>query len=130
MTEYETLNEILTLTVAQLFTVNRTSHIQMFKNRSQINEVKNDLPRSSIGGQSSQGGDQSSGNASSQEWVQTQGHRFLEETTRRLQIDTHKCLYKEASISNLGIDELNRLKRHVKNELKRYDQTFVSLFYC
>lgn len=58
MSEYETLNEILTLTVAQLFTVNRTSHIQMFKNRSQINEVKNDLPRSSIGGQSNHGGDQ------------------------------------------------------------------------
>ena len=47
-----------------------------------------------------------------------------------MQIDTQRCLFKDSSISNLGIDELNRLKRHVKNELKRYDQTFVSLFYC
>lgn len=54
----------------------------------------------------------------------------MEETTKRLMIDTHKYTYKDTVISNLSIDDLNKLKRHVKNELKRYDQHFVSLFYC
>ena len=44
-------------------------------------------------------------------------------------IDPRKYTYKENSISNLTIEELNKLKRNVKNELKRYDQTFVNLFY-
>jgi hypothetical protein len=66
---------------------------------------------------------------SSQDWVLTQGAKFLEETTKRLGIDTHKYTYKESVITNLSIYDLNQLKKHVKNELKRYDQTFVSLFY-
>ena len=33
------------------------------------------------------------------------------------------------SISNLSIEDLNKLKRAVKNDLKRYDQNFVSHFY-
>jgi hypothetical protein len=37
--------------------------------------------------------------------------------------------YKETVITKLGHDELNKIKRNVKNELKRYDQTFVGLFF-
>lgn len=36
---------------------------------------------------------------------------------------------REITISNLPVDELNKLKRAVKNDLKRYDQTFLTLFY-
>ena len=37
--------------------------------------------------------------------------------------------FKEVVISMLGKDELNLIKRNVKNELKRYDQTFQHLFF-
>lgn len=42
--EYEILNEIMTSTVAQLFTINRQSHLKFFKNSSQLNESKIDIP--------------------------------------------------------------------------------------
>ena len=42
--EFEILNEILTSSVAQLFTINRNSHLKFFKNSSQLNESKNDIP--------------------------------------------------------------------------------------
>ena len=42
--EFEILNEIMTGTVAQLFTINRTSHLKFFKNSSQLNESKNEIP--------------------------------------------------------------------------------------
>ena len=44
-------------------------------------------------------------------------------------IDPKKYTFKDASITNLSVEELNKLKRNVKNELKRYDQTFVQIFY-
>ena len=42
--EFEILNEIMTSTVAQLFTINRQSHLKFFKNSSQLNESKIDIP--------------------------------------------------------------------------------------
>jgi hypothetical protein len=42
--EFEILNEIMTGTVAQLFTINRSSHLKFFKNSSQLNESKIDIP--------------------------------------------------------------------------------------
>ena len=42
--EFEILNEIMTSTVAQLFTINRSSHLKFFKNSSQLNESKNEIP--------------------------------------------------------------------------------------
>jgi hypothetical protein len=42
--EFEILNEIMTGTVAQLFTINRQSHLKFFKNSSQLNESKIDIP--------------------------------------------------------------------------------------
>jgi hypothetical protein len=44
MVEFDVLNEIMTSTVAQLFTINRTSHLKFFKNSSQLNESKVDIP--------------------------------------------------------------------------------------
>lgn len=47
--EFEILNEIMTSTVAQLFTINRTSHLKFFKNSSQLNESKIDIPLNRAG---------------------------------------------------------------------------------
>ena len=44
MVEFDVLNEIMTSTVAQLFTINRQSHLKFFKNSSQLNESKVDIP--------------------------------------------------------------------------------------
>jgi len=122
--EYEVLNELMTGTVAQLFTMNRTSHLKFFKNSSQLNETKNEIP---MGSRSfTQNESQLMANAA--EWVNSQGKRFLEESVKRLQIDAKRFTYKEQVITQLRVEELNRVKRNVKNELKRYDQTFVTLF--
>ena len=77
MAELEVLNEILTSTVAQLFTVNRTSHLKIFKNSSQIDEQKSGLP---MGNRSFT----AESSVAASEWVQTKGVKFLEETTQRL----------------------------------------------
>jgi hypothetical protein len=37
-------------------------------------------------------------------------------------------LYKGASLSQLSYEELNKVKRNVKSELKKYDQTFFAMF--
>ena len=42
--EFEILNELMTSTVAQLFTINRQCHLKFFKNSSQLNESKVDIP--------------------------------------------------------------------------------------
>lgn len=58
---------------------------------------------------------------SASEWVGTQGKKFLEDSLNRLQIDTKKYSYKDQTITQLSVDELNKIKRNVKNELKKYD---------
>jgi hypothetical protein len=50
--EFEILNEIMTSTVAQLFTINRQSHLKFFKNSSQLNESKIDIPLNRAGSSS------------------------------------------------------------------------------
>lgn len=62
------------------------------------------------------------------EWVNTQGKKFLEDSKERLQIDTKQYLYKGNPLQQLNYDELNRVKRNVKGELKKYDQLFISIF--
>ena len=123
--EFDILNEIMTSTVAQLFTMNRSSHMKFFKNSSQLNESRVDIP---IGRASNPNLNETQA-TNAAEWVNTQGRKFLEDALSRLMIDPRKYNYKDTSITNLTVDELNKLKRNVKNELKRYDQTFVSIFF-
>jgi hypothetical protein len=132
--EMEILNEIMTSTVASLFTINRTSHLKFFKNSSQLNESKNDIP---IGRASNtnlllntNGNlNESSVSTNPGDWVSQEGKKFQEDAIVRLKIDTRRFLYMEQEIGKLSIEELNKIKKNVKNELKRYDQTFVSKFY-
>ena len=65
--EFDIMNEIMTCTVASLFTNNRHSHLKFFKNSSQLNESKNEIPigRASTSNLNNPGGMES--NAS--EWV-------------------------------------------------------------
>lgn len=53
----------------------------------------------------------------------------MEDSVHRLQIDTKLLYYCNTVITQLSVDELNKLKRNVKNELKKYDQTFIALFF-
>ena len=112
MVEYEVLNEIMTSTVAQLFTINRLKP-------SQLNESKIDIPLGRSSTASLNGDKQQYTNAS--EWVSTQGKKFLEDSLARLQIDTKKYTFREQTITQLTVEELNKIKRNVKNELKKYD---------
>ena len=125
--EFEIMNELMTSTVAQLFTINRTSHLKFFKNSSQLNESKSEIP---IGNRSSSNlnAHLNESQGDSLEWVGGSGKQFLEESLKRLQIDPKRYTYKDVVITQIGTDELNKVKRNVKNELKKYDQTFVHLF--
>jgi hypothetical protein len=63
-----------------------------------------------------------------QEWVSNQGRKFLEDAKERLQIDTRQYLFRGAPLTQLNYDELNKVKRNVKGELKKYDQLFIQIF--
>jgi hypothetical protein len=55
--------------------------------------------------------------------VSTHGKRFLEDARERLMIgsDPKAWMYKGQPLTSLTMDELSRVKRSVKSELKRYD---------
>lgn len=42
--EFVVLNDLLTTTVASLFIINRNSHLKFFKNSSELNESRNEIP--------------------------------------------------------------------------------------
>ena len=79
------MNEIMTSTVAQLFTINRSSHLKFFKNSSQLNESKIDIPMGR-GSTSNLNNplNESQIVANATEWVNSQGRKFLEEAKERL----------------------------------------------
>ena len=120
------MNDILTSTVASLFIMHRNSHLKFFKNSSELNESRNEIP---IGRTSTTSLNMNEEQINEQQWVKNQGRKFLEDSVARLQIDTKKFTFKEQIISTISLDELNKIKRNVKNELKKYDQSFVSNFY-
>jgi hypothetical protein len=87
--EFEILNEIMTSTVAQLFTINRQSHLKFFKNSSQLNESKIDIPLNRANSSSALNESltaQQQLNQSSDNWVATHGKKFLEDAKERLMI--------------------------------------------
>lgn len=98
--EFEILNEIMTSTVAQLFTINRQSHLKFFKNSSQLNESKIDIPLNRAGSSSTLGeaigNGQNVSAANAEQWVAVQGKRFLDEARERLMIgnDPKQWMYK------------------------------------
>ncbi len=53
----------------------------------------------------------------------------MDDAMARLQIDTKRYTFKDTVITQLTLEDLNKVKRLVKNELKKYDQTFKSLFF-
>lgn len=141
--EFEILNEIMTGTVASLFTINRSSHLKFFKNSSQLNESKIDIPMgrgstsnllndqlfgalaTGTNGNATPGAGGMGSGINQQEWVNNQGRKFLEDAKERLQIDTRQYLFRALPLSQLNYDELNKVKRNVKGELKKYDQLFI-----
>eukprot|EP00347_Sterkiella_histriomuscorum_P022166 403331446 len=140
--EFEILNEIMTSTVSQLFTMNRSSHMKYFKNSSQLNESRIDIPmgRASTSNLLMPDGtpnqlfgpnaaaEQQVNTLTQSEWVNTKGKKFLEDSKERLQIDTRNYLFRNQQLSQLSYEELNKIKRNVKGELKKYDQLFQQIF--
>jgi len=63
------------------------------------------------------------------DWVNREGRKFLDESLKRLKIEPKSyVVIGRGPITDISIDDLNSVKRKVKVELKRYDQTFTMLF--
>ncbi len=85
--EFDVLNEILTGTVAQLFT-NRQSHNNFFKTSSEMGEDKLDIP---INKMPSDSAPQYSGlDKNVQDWLQIEAKCKLAESMSKLGLDTIK----------------------------------------
>jgi hypothetical protein len=63
--------------------------------------------------------------------VSTHGKKFLDDAKERLMIgnDPKNQMYRGQPLQSMTLDELSKVKRSVKSELKRYDQAFVQVFF-
>jgi hypothetical protein len=124
--EFDLINEMLTATVAQLFT-NKQAHSNFFKGSSEIRENKNELPS----GPSFLSKSLSSASQKPQHilsWLETEGEKWLRGALKRLKVDEKVIMNKNYNLPGFSIEELLLEKRKVKNELKHFDSNFISLF--
>ena len=61
-----------------------------------------------------------------QHWGTVEGPRRLQIALRKLHLTIE--LTKSEEFTSKTMDELSQEKRNVKNELKNYDQAFISIF--
>ena len=149
--EYDILNELMTGTVAQLFT-NRGVHQNFFRTSRQSGQTF-DLPIDSerLGASSTQPleGMQATGKSSDfgtinfyntalegsaamtttmepAEWLATEAKARLDQAMLKLDLDAQKIAGK--GLLSMNIDELSLEKKKVKNELKIYDTNFMQMF--
>ena len=143
--EFDILNEILTGTVAQLFT-NKTAHSNFFKTTSEMGGLRSEIPLGkpvSIGYEEEEKKEigpffapareptgeehaQPTSQMTPAQWLATEGKRRLEESMRKLKLDKAKISGK--TLANYTHDELLQEKKNVKNELKAYDSKFIKEF--
>ena len=126
--EFEVLNEILTGTVAQLFT-GAQQHASMHKSSSQMGQVKSEIPRKSSFSETSPDLDpiamltpaQVSENPLSA-WLMVEAKLKYQAACAKLGLCQAKIQGKH--LSPFSNEDLMREKKKVKNELKIYDQSF------
>ena len=131
--EFEVLNEILTGTVAQLFT-GATQHPSMHKTSSQMGQDRSEIPRKSQFSEMSPDldpvtllspGQPGSDNPLSA-WLMVEAKIKFQTACTKLGLDQAKIQGKH--LNSFGNEELAREKKKVKNELKIYDQSFQQKF--
>lgn len=126
--EFEILNDILTGTVAQLFTQQQQMAAQTWKTSSQLGQDKSDIPRRSslhqddgqigLQAQISGGASGASDNPLTQ-WLVIDAKQKYQQAIQKLGLDSQKIQGKH--LSGFSMEDLNSEKRKVKNELKVYD---------
>lgn len=128
--EFELLNEMMTTSVAQLFT-DLSKHSNLMKNSSQMGQDKSEIPKQFdfYGGSSAaerQEGQRGTADSSVSEWLQSDAKARLQEAYRKLDLDNIKISGKH--LITLTLEELQGEKKKVKNELKAYDIHFAKTF--
>ncbi len=137
--EFDILNEILTCSVAQLFT-DLSKHQNYMKTSSQMGQENLDIPKQidpllfsghdssssgsykidfyagSVGGGGSVTGVEET---PVQQWLMQDAKLRLQEALQRLNLDSSKINGKH--LISYTMEELNLEKKKVKNELKMYD---------
>ena len=128
--EFEVLNEILTGTVAQLFT-GAQNHASMYKSSSQMGQDKSEIPRKSSFSEVSpdldpvttvQLGAAAVTDNPLSNWLMVEAKLKYQAACGKLGLDNQKIQGKH--LSTFSMDDLMREKKKVKNELKIYDQAF------
>eukprot|EP00347_Sterkiella_histriomuscorum_P010765 403375004 len=129
--EFDILNEILTGTVAQLFT-DFSKHNNFMKTSSQMGQDKSEIPKqfdfygSSLPTSQIQTETSKISDTGIIEWLQSDAKVKLQEAYRKLDLDNSKISGK--LLITLTIEELSSEKKKVKNELKAYDLNFQRQF--
>ena len=123
--EFEVLNEILTGTVAQLFSnqgVNPQS-TPAYKTSSQLGQDKSEIPRKSSFSEDLQ---QSMSDNPVTQWLLTEARQKYQKALQTLSLDSSKLQGRH--LSTQSIPDLSNEKKRVKNELKVYDNAFLQQF--
>ena len=127
--EFEVLNEILTGTVAQLFTGAQQQHSNLHKSSSQMGQDKSEIPRKSSFSEREPDFDPVTTLAAGQAndnplsaWLMVEAKMKYQAACQKLGLDAQKIQGKH--LSSFSNEELMREKKKVKNELKIYDQSF------
>lgn len=124
--EFDVLNEIITGTVARLFT-DLNKHANFMKTSSQMGQDKSEIPRDYMnppGGMSNRS--EMKDDSPVAQWLIVEAKARLMETMTKLGLDAQKISGKH--LATYSMDDLMLEKKKVKNELKYYDQAFVGRF--
>lgn len=129
--EFDILNEIMTGSVARLFT-DLSKHSNFMKTSSQMGQDKSEIPKQYdfYGGSTlaaeKQEGMKGTVDNSVTEWLQSEAKVKLQEAYKKLDLDNIKISGKH--LITFTLEELQSEKKKVKNELKAYDLQFARSF--
>lgn len=128
--EFDIINDILNSTVSNLFT-NRSLHLKLLTREEE--PLKADIPRSSSNRKEdfrdlilAKEPKDYNNPIIYENWKNKESKQRLEEALKRLNLEESKI--KSKSLVNSPLEFLVSEKGKVKNELKKYDNEFLSLF--
>jgi hypothetical protein len=114
--EFEVLNDILTSTVASLFTSSNVNATPAYKTSSQLGQDKSEIPRRSSFQEDLQ---QSMTDNPVTQWLLTEAKQKYQKAINTLHLDNSKLQGRH--LLTQSIPDLANEKKKVKNELKIYD---------
>lgn len=136
--EYEILNEILTITVGNLFDPSQLSSVKQRIRSSKLNTSIDSTEPSQRNSNVSQKPIQKNEGIVTKEsnvrkledlldyWVSNEGTKLFQQSLHRLKLDLSKLSRKE--MEKMSYETLNVEKRKIKHELKNYDMIFKGTF--